>query len=130
MPLHTTTISLSKFSLAGEVAVYIETHCLDRDKLSILHLCKNFGVCATTLKESFKYRHGITIHQYILQSRMTLAKKYLMQDRLSVKETAWELGYNAMSNFARDFKKVVGSTPGEFQQKKISMVSFEMSEMS
>ncbi|MBP8989288.1 MAG: AraC family transcriptional regulator [Clostridia bacterium] len=53
------------------------------------------------------------MHQYIVQSRVALAKRCLMTG-LSVTETSLACGYTSLSHFCRLFKKQTGLTPGDY----------------
>ncbi len=114
MPSTNSTISLAHYRLAAEVAEYIREHACERELLSIPRLAQRFGVCRTTLKTCFKYRHGVSVHKYVLSARVEKAKNLILERPMPIKEIAWELGYTDVANFARDFRKVVGISAGEW----------------
>ena len=47
-------------------------------------------------------------------ARMTLARDYLLRERLTVTEVAHRLGYGDSANFTRAFKRAEGVTPTEY----------------
>ena len=54
-----------------------------------------------------------------IQDRLTLeAKRLLLHTRLSVKEIAYEIGFEEPLHFSGFFKKRVGISPSQFRQKK------------
>ncbi|WP_338792229.1 AraC family transcriptional regulator [Bernardetia sp. MNP-M8] len=64
---------------------------------------------------AFKKYVGLTPFQYILLSRISLAKQ-LLQEGNSITETALDAGFYDQSNFANYFKNYVGVTPRNYQQ--------------
>ena len=58
----------------------------------------------------------------VIQNRIFMeAKKILLNSEKSVKETAFELGFNDIQSFSRFFKNKEGVSPKEFKdQSKLS----------
>ena len=54
---------------------------------------------------------GMTLHQYVLQSRLECAMALLHTTDRSVNEIALELGFHSLSHFSNYFKKETGTTP-------------------
>ena len=63
----------------------------------------------------FKRQTGYSPYEYILLRRIDAAKHLLTSTRLSVKEVAYQVGYNSEENFIHSFRKKVGVTPGVFR---------------
>lgn len=63
----------------------------------------------------FKAQTGYSPYEYILLRRIDEAKHLLTSTRLSVKEIAYQVGYNSEENFIHSFRKKVGVTPGVFR---------------
>ncbi|MCI8328886.1 MAG: helix-turn-helix domain-containing protein [Oscillibacter sp.] len=63
----------------------------------------------------FKLHTGYSPYEYILLGRIGAAKHLLTSTRLSVKEVAYQVGYNSEENFIHSFRKKVGVTPGVFR---------------
>ncbi|MDD4226058.1 MAG: AraC family transcriptional regulator ligand-binding domain-containing protein [Mariniphaga sp.] len=61
-------------------------------------------------------KEGSTYKQILLQVQKEIALSYLKNDNVSIKETAWMLGYNDVSNFYRAFKKWTGENPKYFKK--------------
>lgn len=62
-------------------------------------------------RKIFKEYTGFSPSQYILQVRTNLAKELLTNTSRSIKEIAFELGYENADYFFIVFKKVTGTTP-------------------
>ncbi|MES2329262.1 MAG: AraC family transcriptional regulator [Bacteroidota bacterium] len=113
----TQTTSLYHYHKAGEVAAYIKLNITRRDQLSLDDLGQRFGICQTNLTKAFKYRYKTTVHYYIIQTRMAIAREMLCDQRKSVKEIAYSLGYKEINHLTRDFKKIMGMPPTEYVQE-------------
>ncbi|MBQ4821939.1 helix-turn-helix domain-containing protein [Aquimarina sp. MMG016] len=59
---------------------------------------------------------GITALQYIHKHLLHLAKSYLTQTNLSIKEIAYQLQFDSPNNFNNFFKKHTQNTPGRYRK--------------
>jgi AraC-like DNA-binding protein len=76
---------------------------------------RDHGVSYSWFRQSFKYFTGFSPHQYVLELRMTRAKKLLSETRLSVKQISYDLGFDTPFYFSRIFKKKTGYSPTEWR---------------
>jgi AraC-like DNA-binding protein len=60
---------------------------------------------------------GLSFKRVLLELRVKLAREYLADARLSQSEIALLLGYSEQSAFHRAFKREVGLTPRQYQQR-------------
>ncbi|WP_068505141.1 response regulator transcription factor [Paenibacillus kribbensis] len=98
-----------------EVRQFIDRHFdepLSRDRLSRL-----FYVSKVYISKTFKQRYGCNITDYVLKVRMTKARDWLVEERLSIKAVAEMSGYDDISYFHRVFKKHFGVAPGEMRKQ-------------
>ncbi len=58
---------------------------------------------------------GITLGQHFVFQKREKVKEWLVYDKLTLSDIAWELGYNSVAHLAIQFKKVTGFTPSEFK---------------
>lgn len=94
-----------------QILAYIHRHM--SEPLTLEHLAWLFHRSLNRLNDRFKAYTGQSVHQYIVQSRVALAKRCLMTG-LSVTETSLACGYTSLSHFCRLFKKQTGLTPGDY----------------
>jgi two-component system response regulator YesN len=66
------------------------------------------------LSRVFRKTSGTTLEQYLIQQRIELAKRELLDPRLNVAEVAERCGFCNPAYFASVFKKYVKCTPREF----------------
>lgn len=67
------------------------------------------------LNRLMKTTTGTTIHQYIINYRLEIAKRYLQETELSINEVAELCGYKNLCNFSFDFKKRHGVSPSTYR---------------
>jgi AraC-like DNA-binding protein len=84
-------------------------------KIVLEDLCRRTGCSFRQLNYRFKQELGITPHQYILQQKMSLARKLLAQTDLSVSEIADSLAFPDMYYFSNIFKMKVGKSPSQYR---------------
>lgn len=64
---------------------------------------------------------GMGFRDHLRQTRIKHAVVYLTDQRLTLKEVAWKVGYWHVSNFARDFKRETGRTPLDALQNDVAI---------
>lgn len=80
-------------------------------------LAKKFNISVSTLQRRFKIKHGVTVIDYIRNSKLDEAKRLLVEENLSTGEIAYLAGYKHPSNFLAAFKKRYSISPGEYRRK-------------
>ncbi|RLD30970.1 MAG: AraC family transcriptional regulator [Bacteroidetes bacterium] len=71
----------------------------------------------TAFCKYFKDRTQKTFNQFLTEIRINYAKRLLMEGDRQISEIAYECGYNNLSNFNRQFRKLTNTTPGSFQSR-------------
>ncbi|MGK7953304.1 MAG: helix-turn-helix domain-containing protein [Xenococcaceae cyanobacterium] len=97
-----------------QIIDYIYAH-LDRD-LSLKELGIVVQMSPHYFSQLFKETTGTTPHQYVIRCRLDRAKDLLKQGKLSIAETAKQVGFVDQSHLHRYFKRLVGITPKTFLQ--------------
>lgn len=86
-------------------------------KISLDELADNFFINKFYLTRLFKEQFGSSISTYLMQLRITHAKKLLRFSDLSIEKISQECGMNDSNYFSRMFKKVEGTSPGEYRKR-------------
>jgi AraC-like DNA-binding protein len=63
----------------------------------------------------------VAFAEILEETRLALAKRYLVERDLPVSEIAWLLGYGEISSFTHAFKRWTGTTPREFRLTPASL---------
>lgn len=84
---------------------------------SLDELGKLVGCSPFYLSRLFSQEAGLTIQQYVRQSRMERAAELLRSGQCNVTEAAFEVGYNSLSHFSSAFHATFGCCPGLYPLK-------------
>ncbi|WP_165452514.1 response regulator [Paenibacillus thalictri] len=99
---------------------------------AIVHIRSNLGQTLTAkqvaktvsldedyLSTLFKKKTGVTLIQYIHQSRIDQARRYLEQTDMSVREIGETVGFENTNYFHKIFKRMTGLTPQLYRQQNV-----------
>ena len=67
-----------------------------------------------------KHQASMIYQQLLADVRRELAEEYIERSDLSVNEIAYMLGFSDCSNFARSFRRWMGTSPSEYRENKRS----------
>jgi len=81
---------------------------------SLPELAKEVGLNIKKLKTEFKEIYGVPVFTFLLNYKMEIAKKLLLEQQLNVNEIALHLGYSTSSHFIAAFKRKYKTTPKQF----------------
>ena len=82
-------------------------------------VAKKVNMSSSTLFRQFKAMYGKSAYEYHVEKKMELAKKMILEDKISVKEVAKTLGYKQVSPFIESFTKQYGCTPGSIKDAQV-----------
>jgi two-component system response regulator YesN len=100
-------------NLIRKVAAFIEERV--QENWTVKQLSEQFNLNASYLSVLFKKEMGITISDYVQETRIKLAKQLLQDPGIKVYEVAEQVGIQTSAYFTYLFKKIVGSTPQEYR---------------
>jgi len=82
-------------------------------KLTVNELAKLCNVSSAYLKKIFAKYNGLGIHEYILQTKISIAKQ-MLADGEQISEIADALAFSTQNYFSTAFKRETGYTPKEY----------------
>jgi len=78
---------------------------------------EELGIGYSRFRKIFKQYTGFAPAQYQMQQRILKARQYLISLDLSVKEIAFQLGFDSNSHFSKVFKAKTGYSPSVYRQR-------------
>ena len=108
MPAHTKRTSL------WHVREYLDQNYAQ--KISLDDLAERYFINKYYLTRIFKEQFGVTINNYLLNVRITHAKRELRFSGKSAEEIGAEVGFHELYYFSRVFKKVEGCSISEYRR--------------
>jgi AraC-like DNA-binding protein len=98
----------------NEALAYINTHLTE--PFSERDLAAISGRSASAFSRSFRRHTGMALVQYVNRLRINLACQLLMSERaLTITDICFEVGFNNISNFNRQFLALKGMPPSRFR---------------
>jgi AraC family transcriptional regulator len=97
----------------GVVLSYIEAH-LEED-LSIKRLAALAGIGLHYFRKLFRISTGLTVHEYVIQTRISRARHLLQRTHLSIVEIALMVGFSSQSHFTAEFRRRLRVTPAVYR---------------
>lgn len=98
-----------------EIKDYLDAHYTE--KITLDALSERFYINKFYLTRVFKEQFGQSVTTYLMQLRITQAKRMLRFTDHSVESIAQECGLSDANYFSRLFKKVEGVPPGEYRRQ-------------
>ena len=100
-----------------DAVLYIESHY--GDSINLSDISANVGINHTTLTALMKEELGCTAIEYLMQYRVTIAKKQLAFTDVPIKDISNMVGFKTVQHFNRIFKEHTGTTPAEFRKSTV-----------
>ena len=97
-----------------DAVLYIDGH--DGDSLTLSDISANAGINLTSLTALMKEELDCTAIEYLMQYRITIAKKQLSFTDVPIKDIANMVGFKTVQHFNRIFKEITSTTPAEFRK--------------
>lgn len=97
------------------ILTYIRQNVLDKELIKIKSIAKNFYMSPNYVSVFVKKHAGISIQQYVLKTKIEMAKRLLKQTNLNITEIADKTGFSDSSHFNKIFKRYTGDNPSAFR---------------
>ena len=94
---------------------YINTNLTE--KTTIDDICERIHVSKYHFCREFKKVTGFTVMDYVLKTRIVIAKSLLRETNKSISEISEDCGFSSISYFCRTFKNEIGLSPLQYRKK-------------
>jgi len=112
IPLHSVSEENKKIT---QVFDYVRANF--HNTITLEEISSQLNMSPTAFCRFFKQRTLKTFSNFLIEVRIGNACKMLIEDNYNITQCCFNSGYNNVSNFHRQFRKVTGMTPGEYKQK-------------
>ncbi len=96
----------------NKIYKYVMDHF--RDQISVEEIACEVHMTTTSFCRFFKQRTNKSFIQYVNDIRVSYACKLLLQEDYNISQIAFESGFENLSNFNKQFKKIKNLTPRQF----------------
>lgn len=86
------------------------------NKIELKNIAKTAGLSTSSLYRLFKNELGISPVEFVILEKIKLAKRYLTNKDVYIKNVSYEAGFEDSNYFIRVFKHYEGITPKQYQQ--------------
>ena len=93
---------------------FIEDH--QAEPLSLGRIAQVANISRHYFCKMFKKATGINFTDYLSRVRVEKSKALLLNPNSRISETAFACGFQSMTNFNREFKRIVGRSPTQFRK--------------
>ena len=108
-------VKKAKNRYVTEAIHWIEGHY--REDITISTVAEMLEISEGYLSRVFKKETGYTFTSYLTYYRLNMAMELLKDCKLRVYEVADQVGYSDTAYFSAQFKKMVGISPSEYQNR-------------
>jgi len=92
-----------------------------REDVNLKKLADLVNMAEGSLCRFFKMNMGITLFEYLNKIKTDFACKLLMDQDMSIMDVCFDSGFNNVSHFNKQFKKITGVTPSEYRKRFIGL---------
>lgn len=118
--LHKLKVS-SRSDIKSKVRSFIRKHLAENTELDVECAAKALHMSRHTLYRKLK-KEEVSFQSLVEEVRQKEAQRYLMENKVSISEVAFLLGFSELSAFSRAFKRWTGESPAKFRSKSIDLL--------
>lgn len=86
-------------------------------KITLSEVSELVNMSPVSFNRFIKKRTGKTFVEYVNDTRIGFASRWLIEEKLSISEIAYKCGFNNIANFNRIFKKSKKCTPSHYREE-------------
>jgi AraC-like DNA-binding protein len=87
-------------------------------QIHVKELLQVTNMSNTAFCNAFRYTYRMSFSTYLMKLRIGYASRQLLSGAKNISEVAYDSGFDNLSNFNRQFKKIKGTTPHEYRKSR------------
>lgn len=103
------------------ISLFISKTIREKGIISIKDFCSDMQIHKSTLQKNFKQITGYTPKEYVRIIRFNFLLNRVLFKPRNLTEICYEMGYFDQSHMIRDFRKMTGTSPTDFINKKFTV---------
>ena len=84
--------------------------------VNIESLSKTYPISVDKIQTGFKFCYGITVNAYIREKRLSKSLELISQNKFSISEIGYSIGYDSRSYFSKIFRERFGISPSKYKK--------------
>ena len=119
VPLASKEYLTSRFTTGNKRIEVIHNYLMNnyREDVNLKNLAALVNMAEGSLCRYFKMNMGITLFEYLNKIKTDFACKLLMNKDLGILDVCLDSGFNNISHFNKQFKKITGVPPSEYRKQ-------------
>jgi AraC-like DNA-binding protein len=114
----------SSSDIKDKVRRFIRRHLAEDAELDVERAAKALNMSRHTLYRKLK-KEQVSFQSLVEEVRQREAERYLKENKVSISEVAFLLGFSELSAFSRAFKRWTGESPAKFRAKSFNGVRLD-----
>ena len=90
------------------------------EELKVAEIAEEVKVSEAHFTRLFRQATGLAPHQYIMQMRIEMAKRLLVETEFPIARIAFDIGFQSQSRFTTLFRQFTGTTPRAYRGQNAS----------
>lgn len=99
-----------------KIREYVDAHIAAR--VLVLDLSAVVSLSEGHFSRAFKQTFGLSPHAFVLQRRLELASRLMLESEASLKDIALHCGFTDQSHLCGHFRRVLGETPAAWRRAR------------
>lgn len=117
--INVSTLKINAYFQSKQHMAQVETYILNHyhQAITLEDAAASIRLSPNYFSSLFKKEFGVTFTEYVTNVRLTKAKELIRDNRHSLKEISFKIGYHDPNYFSRVFKKHFNQSPKRYQKE-------------
>ena len=113
--------------IVSAVQAYLKEHFAQ--PIDLAAIANQYGFSSSYLARIFHEKTGVTPQKYLIQHRISAARRLLADTKLSVQEVGAHVGYPDPFHFSKVFKQNTNTSPAQFRKSAVNLQGVDAADL-